>query len=703
MADESAGVIAQLDQARDLAFSSRDVFPQVVKQILNLVNNPSIEVQRWCSSFLKRAFYAGEEHVLAGVKIDLAIDSLQSLKALANVRDLEVFKNSIDISVIVYKLVFRYVAENDGSHMIWAGLNELKEDLVAKFETQFPFDQSYDKEHDSVRNIDAKLELLKFIMVVIDYQLRSVLNKHYSLARVVPNHTLIKVAPLEAEANVLVDKVLRVLQNDIIVAPLVTATLNHICILVRRKKQFLERILPVLEQYDSTKKLQSNYESVEQLKLSRKYVDRTLRILLIYMNKFQLIPPKFQNAINRKIELLTIRGDDIRKKNILLPSADDSNILKRKFDGFENPSKKLKQNDYKNLYCLTDINNDLSNFDLSTLPQNILVSMALAALNRADVLKLSKALEIVSDRYTDALKELTPIKQEKKEDDEEDDDAGENFDSETTYTLPPPKALSFKEKKDHVNLIIKNFFSLAGKGATDDVAQSDTAVSKELTKVAIKTWKKDSWLLLLTRLATRGMYTVDGEPDQASNDQLSDVVRKALFDYFLENIHERVDLIIEWLNEEWYNEKVVNEDKLRDEVTEKWYKQYAESPDTVSNVEDEIAKEVEGADVPTPRYDKWGQQVLDAMIPFLEPTDRKIFLRLLSDLPYLNKPMIGGIKSLCADPARSKLGFLSLQFLIMYRPPVKAACLDLLRDLSNGDQEDLKEEAAKLLAKYETA
>ncbi|SGZ55384.1 CIC11C00000001847 [Sungouiella intermedia] len=63
--------------------------------------------------------------------------------------------------------------------------------------------------------------------------------------------------------------------------------------------------------------------------------------------------------------------------------------------------------------------------------------------------------------------------------------------------------------------------------------------------------------------------------------------------------------------------------------------------------------------------------------------------------------MVGGIKSLCADPARSKLGFLSLQFLIMYRPPAKEACIAVLRELSDGDQADLKVEAEKLLNKYE--
>ena len=247
--------------------------------------------------------------------------------------------------------------------------------------------------------------------------------------------------------------------------------------------------------------------------------------------------------------------------------------------------------------------------------------------------------------------------------------------------------LSFQEKKDHVALIIRNFFALAntGKPADDELQAAPNGISKELTKVAIQSWRQDSWVLLLTRLATRGLHTVDSESaDGKENSELSDMVRRALFDHFLEKIHE----------------KVVNEQKARDEIREKWFKKYEETPNEVDDVELQISKEVEALDIPTPRYNEWGQKVLDAMIPFLEPTDRKIFLRLLSDLPTLTPEMVHGIKSLCQDPARTKLGFLSLQFLMMYRPPAKPACLDVLRELAEGDQEDLKEEAQKLLTKY---
>lgn len=710
MNDETKNIIAQLDKARELGLSDENLFPQVVKQILNLVSNPNLAVQAWCAKFLKEAFTKNDHYVSPAVKVDLAIDALPHLKVLTSVRDLEVFKNVIDVSVIVFKLAFKFVAENDGSSNVWAGVNELKNNLVAKYDTQFPFELSFDREHDAFRNIDGKLELLKFVMTVIDYQLRSNSNKYYSLARVAPQHTLIKAPLMESEAAALLDVVLKTLKNDILITPLVTATFNHLSVLVRRKRQFVDTIIPVLEAFDSTTKLQSNYEPVESFKLSSKYVDRTLRVLFNYMSKLQLIPPKFQGAISRKLAILTARGDEIRRKNIVLESAADASIKKRKFEGFVTTSKKLKTVDYKNLYCLTDINQELNNFDFSSIPQNILVSMALTALTRASTPKLAKALEIISARYTNAIKDLAAVDPEvKKELKLDEDDTSEtremDYNPETTYTLPAPKTLSFQQKKEHVNLIVKNFFELANKKDGTAEAARDETGNSELTKVAINTWREDSWLVLLTRLATRGMHTIDSKDKESAdiknNEQLSDIIRKALFDYFLANIHERIDLVIEWLNEEWYNEKVMNEQVVREEVTRRLTALYKSNPYLISDLEQSIRDEVEKTEIGTPVYDLWGQRVVDAMIPFLEPTDRKVFLRLLSDLPSLNREMIDGIKSLCADPARSKLGFLALQFLIMYRPPVKPACLDVLRDLSSGDQEDLKAEAQTLLKKYE--
>lgn len=713
-------VIEQLNQARNLAFSSKETFPQVLRQILQFASNPDIQIQRWCSKFFKESFLADETVLSRADKVDLAIDSIDSLIILLEIRDAEMFKDCIDTAIVVFRLVFRYVAENDGCGDVWQKLNELKNTLTNKFQSTFPLAPSDDEEHDMVRSIDSKLEILKFVILVIDYQSKSPSNiTSFSLSQVQPNHSLIKQS-IEAEAYGLVDVVLKVITNDILIPPLVTAVFNHFSVLARRKPQFVSKMLNVIENFDTNTKLQSNYQTIDEYKLSKKYVDRILRIFLNHLLRNQLVPSNYTSSLNKKLSLLVNRGDDIRKKNILLPSPEDSNIKKRKFDGFVNPSKRCKTNDYKNLYCLTDSTNELNNFDISTLPQNMLISMTLASLNKVSTNKLNKALDIIGERYKYAVANFAPTEIKKEQDGEYDDEDndGDDFSPETNYTLPPPKDLSYQDKKEHINLIIKNFFKLADKNVSDveekqELGGKDT-VNKELTKIAIKAWKKDSWFVLLTRLATRGMRTVDStktvigsekveneSTDVAKNEELSDIIRQSIFDHFLDNVHARIDLIIEWLNEEWYSEKVFNEDVLYKQLTEKYIEEYESNPVENDSVEERVNREIDDIEIPTPTYNKWTGKVLDSLIPFLEPNDKKIFIRLLSDLPYLNEDLVSRIKSLCFDPVRSKIGFLSLQFLIMYRPPVKLACIHILEDLSNSDQEDLKEEATKLLKKYE--
>lgn len=696
----SDAIIQQLDQAKELVFSNSETFPQVLRQILNFTGNNDLKIQRWCAKFLKDSFGAEESVIPGNTKVELAMDSINSLVTLLNVPDLEIFKTTIDTSVMVFKLVFQFVANNDGSGQVWTNLNELKNTIISKFNTTYPLPESDNEEHDLMRNIDTKLEILKFIIVVIDYQSRSNNNIHtFSLSKVNPGHTLIKANVVEQEAAKLLDLVLKNLTLDIIIPQLVTATINHLIVIAKKKQQFVNKILAVIENYESNNKLQSNYQSVEQFKLAKKYVDRVLKVFINHMLRNNLVPTNLQLSLNKKLSLLIDRGADIRKKNIF--ALEDKTIRKRKFEGFLNPSKKVKSLDYKNLYCLTDPKNELNNFDLGALPQQILVSMALAALNKVSTKKLTKALEIISERYKNAVND-NPVKQEFKsefgEQEEDEDEKEENFNPTTVYTLPPPKELSFQEKKDHINIIIRNFFKLAARpvSATDD--KEVEGPYEKLTKVAIKSWKKDSWFVLLTRLATRGMRTVDFEnsTDFQKNEEMSDMIRTAIFDYFLENIHNRIDLIIEWLNEEWYSEKVFNEEKMTKELTEK----YAEEDSKTFKSKADILAEIENTHIPTPTYDKWSSKVLDSMIPFLEVNDRKIFIRLLSDLPYLNDDLVSRIKSLCFDPARSKIGFLSLQFLIMFRPPVNDSCIKVLQELTTSDQEDLKEEALKLLQKY---
>ena len=86
-------------------------------------------------------------------------------------------------------------------------------------------------------------------------------------------------------------------------------------------------LLKTIEEYDTNNKLQSNYQSLEQFKLARKYVDRNLRNFISHCQKYKLIPPEFNMPLGRMANTLTERGTNIRKKNIF--AIDEPNIKKK--------------------------------------------------------------------------------------------------------------------------------------------------------------------------------------------------------------------------------------------------------------------------------------------------------------------------------------------------------------------------------------
>lgn len=669
-------ILKQLEEARKLAFLDPKTFPQVVKQVLQFLPNRDDAIEAWCTHFVHEAF-VGNDKIDRSVLVDLAIDTLDTLIALSEVANLSIFCQVIDISYVVYRMVFKYVAANDGCDHIWTRLTQLKNSLVNKFTTTFPYEKSDTSERDGFRNQRAKDELLKFIVMVIDFQSKSsVLHSSMGLAKpfllgdVPANHSLIKYQNMEYEAGVLLDLILGPLNLDVLVVGVLTALLHQLIILLKRKPQFGQKILKAVEQLDTNTKLQSNYQLEETFKLAKKYINRSQKVLLNHALRNGLVPGPMQNTINDKVNELVDRGKEAHRRNII--ALPDTTIRKRKFEGFANTSKKAALTEYKGLYMLNDPDNQINSFDVTAMPPNIMSAMVVKALEKVSVTRLLNALEIISARYTNALGDVTPsaeppVKRARKADDDDNDeeDDNEDYNPDAVYTLPPPKQLSFHEKRDHLKLITKNFFKLAQNQPVDS-QQSDLAADQEIVRIAIRYWKKDLWLVLLTRMVTRGMRVADGESrDGRQAEEMANIVRGAVFDYFLENIHKRVGLIIDWLNEEWYSEQVYNAELK----------------------------------TPTDNYNTWAGKVLDAVIPFIEPTDRNLFIRLVSDLPALTSDHVFKIKSLCLDPARLKIGFQSLQFLMMFRPPVKPAALALLKEMSEGD-DDIKAEAAKLYEKY---
>ncbi|CAI5760417.1 unnamed protein product [Candida verbasci] len=700
------------------------LYDKILEVIQKQIGSKSIQL--WGIQFMYEKFFLNKE-LKEQQKVELAIYSLNTLIFYIGLpaQDVTAFKKLIEISSLTYKLIFQYVSENDGETVkpIWNKLVELKNFLTNQYTSTYPLEPSDNAEHDYFRNIGTKLNLLNFLSIVIDYQSRSSIigdeivgGLGYSLNNVSETHSLIKHQNMENEALMLLTHVvLKVFELDILITPLLTATINHLIILMKKKPQFTSVICNAINSCNTDQKVMSNYQTVEQFKLAKKYVDRTIKVFIKHCKDKKLIPKQYEIGFNKILNVLIDRGNDVRKKNLF--NIPEPELKKRKFEGFYNPSKRIKTMTYKSLYTLNDPNDQINNFDVTTVPSHLLQNLVLNALQKASIPKLNKGLQIIATRYENCVNKpnipLLPAKPQIKDeikidinelaeevDEEKDDDEkGEFYNPESVYTLPPPETLSFQEKKDHLSIIIKNFIKKANEvyapynnanriddnNDEDDVDDDEdddddddySEVNRKLKEVAIKSWKKDTWCLLLARLATRGLKT-DGSdsPDDKHKIEMARMIREALFKYFVDHPLQ-VDLMVVWLSEEWHSDMIQNE-----------------------------AKKIQNKPIHNLGYQSnyfyWTEKIIDQTVTFLDPADKKLFIRLVSDLPELNQTFVKKIISIIKSPELSATGILAATYLLQYRPPVKEMVLNELNEILENENEKEEDKATikKLIDRY---
>lgn len=151
-----------------------------------------------------------------------------------------------------------------------------------------------------------------------------------------------------------------------------------------------------------------------------------------------------------------------------------------------------------------------------------------------------------------------------------------------------------------------------------------------MNRVAASNWDRESWVTMVSRLSTRGLGVSQspvklGDGTYKSS-ELSDYIREQIFNYVTVDWRQRLDVIVAWLNEEWYN-------------------------DLMAKSEDGQKRQ--------PQYPIWMSKVMHAIFPYLEAKD-KTFLRILSEIPVLDADVFAQVKILCLDPDRVTLGFLIL-------------------------------------------
>lgn len=374
-------------------------------------------------------------------------------------------------------------------------------------------------------------------------------------------------------------------------------------------------------------------------------------------------------SLNNSNSPLPISHTDPKIKEFLIDLQTYTNT-KSTVTNFPNPSPIASGIEYKSIFSL--MNKDCSNMNLAQLPQDILIKLISESLYKADTKRMIAALSIVASRYTAIMQPTgittrpTEVKKEEENNEppkkkikkEEKDNKLSQSKSKPYFFEPKP--VSQDEKTKLIENIINNIFQLSEDTTKINNSNNDSIPSEPLNQIKLLNWSPtESWYQILIRLATRGCR---------HNETISNLIREQILKYVMNNIIDHMNVMIEWMNEEWFADKI-----------------FPPSSD--------------GTTTKSQYYHVWSIRLLDELIPFLENKHRKIFIRLMSELPSLSAEHLEKMKPLLVDPSRSTLGFQSIKFMLMFRAPVKPMIKPILLELSQED-ETLKVQCEGILTKF---
>ncbi|PNP42557.1 hypothetical protein TGAM01_v203777 [Trichoderma gamsii] len=686
--------IRQLNDARKLVLGDVKYYPSVVRGILPIIGPQApIELRRWVTDFLAEAFATpalpnSEKETIQ----PYVLTTLESL--IEQEVDPQVLRNVIQTAASIYPLAMRWIINNSYDTVTWERMVSIKQKIL----------QMWDNVPPTVR-----ICCIKFAQrVVLAQSVASGAEHRYgggldvSLDKVPPNHQTLDPRNLEAEASGLLDRMLSILQgnND---GLLVDATLNCLSIMVRTRPTTSSRILNALLSFNPLQA--ANSPLTPKTKVMIKSMEKTARLLLIHLTKrdpHNPIVPRIQQHVEGTMRMVAELFDGAGRKRPLEPKPQDGYDVKRpRIEASQIQIPPLGPGPHSLADVFTLIGNDgLKFFDASQVPHSLVARIAVNTLSRLDPQVLAKAVDGVRGRLemlnNNPPPELNPNTAPLGVEEDEDDYEPDFYQAEDTEQIlnkldnaPAPAAaepiISFDDTLGLKSFSLPQPQQLtpemalnAGSGTVTRVLDmmkslEEPSVKKQkagFNRLAASSESRDSWMTILARLATRSSaglqeISVKGEADESTQSpSLNNSIREILYNYIMEDFRNHIDVAVSWLCEEWYNDKVQMK---------------------------------AGGDHPM-YYEKCTLRLIDGFLPYLRPQD-KVLTRFLSEIPELNRAILSRVKHMCRDPSVTQLALTSLLYLVIMRPPIKEAALDVVQDIWT-DYEDARTMAAKYLTKY---
>lgn len=496
-------------------------------------------------------------------------------------------------------------------------------------------------------------------------------------------------------------------------------------VLIRTRPAVANKIISAILSFNPLK--QANSPMTPRLRVIVKSMERTTRALLKNVNKNNPNGP-----LAGKIDAYLIRLNQSRSAIFA-----DTQSLKRPApseptDGLDDakrmrligstprkyPHMPPPPNTFAQLFTLTD-DVGLTSFDVKVLPVDMINTITSLTLKHVDQNALEEAISVIRARYAHLQKmnQPTPIPDIPMAgptgiDDEDDYDPEYDSGNEAAsnpvataqalqelmqpdialgpFELPKPPPLTGEDVKVISRQTTDRFMDII-----EALSMQPHTTSKQklgLNRLAASANDRDAWVTMVARLATRAPSHLDdvvassnghtGADDtilkaksgsalvqQAS---LANDIRDGLFAHVAQDFKSRLNVAISWLNEEWYNDKL------------------NVSKSSESNSANGL-----------PNYYPQVLRVLDYMVTFLDARDSKLIIRFLSEIPAINTDVLERVKMLAMDPERVNMCLMSMQYLILMRPPVRGLALNIIQQMWRDERfKEAKAQAEKVLRKW---
>ncbi|GME54767.1 Armadillo-like helical protein [Neofusicoccum parvum] len=267
---------AQLQQARDVVLNNPANYPVILPSILPIIgHNTDVAVRRWGAEFLAETF--ASPLLPDDQKQQLSLLVLDKLREFLDQpqEDVAVTKAVVQAAASIYPLVFRYIIGNPNDGSTWQKMAQIKSNILRRMDSAPP---------------GVRICCIKFVQRVVQTQTPGLIadprrheHNEISLALVPRDHPLIPPPNLEAEASGLLDRLLSILQEEIIDALLVTATLNSLGSLIRTRASIANKIVSTVLNFNPLKL--ANSPMTSKIKVMVKSMERTVRALLLNVVK----------------------------------------------------------------------------------------------------------------------------------------------------------------------------------------------------------------------------------------------------------------------------------------------------------------------------------------------------------------------------------------------------------------------------------